>query len=220
MTCDTNLENIKEYVITNQSINSIHCVDLFSYNNQTFLIAVDLAGHKLYKIDPNNINFDTILYTFQSTTNPRHFIQIPKTNKIVVITEEYDTGLYLLEYRENKFNLVTTFDLKTIYQYITGAEIKYHKGSIYCTLRTYVSEFKDPIPPSRNGIFAKFTLYNNTFILVSNIFVGKNPRYFTISDNSAYITNQESKNVMKVDINNMIITNTYPIDNSCSFILL
>ena len=224
LTCDINLENVKEYVITNQSVNHIHCIDLFSYNDQTFLIAVNLGDHNLYKIDPTNINFNTIVYTFPQKngldTNPRHFIQIQNTNKIVVITEEFNTELALLEYDGSKFNLVTSYNLKQINPNITGAEIKYHNGTIYCTIRTYVSEFKVPYPNASNGIFAKFTIDNNTFTLIGQATVGKNPRYFTISDNTAYITNQESKNVMTVDIDDMKITKTYSIDNSCSFILL
>lgn len=231
LTCDTNLGNVKEYVIANQSVNHIHCIDLFSYTDssgytKTCLIAVNLGDHNLYKIDPTNINFNTIVYTFPQKngldTNPRHFIQIPNTNKIVVITEEFNTELALLDYDGSKFNLVTTYNLKQINPYITGAEIKYHNGTIYCTIRTYVSEFKDPYPypDASNGIFAKFTIDNNIFTLISKVTVGKNPRYFTIYDNTAYITNQESKNVMTVDIGTMGITKKYPIDNSCSFILL
>lgn len=224
LTCDTKLGNIKEYVINNVSVNHMHCIDLFSYNNESFLIGVNLGDHNLYKINPTNINFNTILYSFPQKngldTNPRHFIQIPNTNKIVVITEEFNTELALLEYDGSKFNLIQSFDLKTINPNITGAEIKYYNNNIYCTIRTYVSEFKVPYPAASTGLFAKFALVNNAVTLINQITIGKNPRYFTIKDDIAYITNQESKNVMKVNINNMQITNTYPLDNECAFILL
>ena len=234
LTCDEKLENVKEYVIENNEKNHMHCIDLFTYNDingskNSFLIAVNLGDQSLYKIEPSNVNFNKKLYEFNKSdeldTNPRHFIQIPNTNKIVVLTEEFNTELTVLEYNSkkdpgDKFTVIETFNLKTINPYITGAEIKYYKDSIYITIRTYISEFTLPSPPAAsNGIFAKFSLNNNKLSLLKTVSVGKNPRYFTINENVAYVTNQESKSVMSIDLDKFNILKTFNINNNCAFIL-
>lgn len=221
LTCNMSFTDFKNY-LCDDILSSIHCIDLFSYNDETFLIAVNLLGNCLYKIDPDNITFDNKLYTFPSNTRPRHFIQIPNTNKIVIITEEFNTELRLLEYNNNQFISIASYNLKDINPYITGAEIKYYNDTIYCTIRVYISEFKDANTEAANGIFIKFNLTNDNseFKFIKSIEVGKNPRYFTIYNNIAYITNQQSSNVMTIDIDKMELKNTYSIDNQSAFILL
>ena len=217
---------VSYYAISNSTTNHIHAIDLFTPTNNTispFLIAVDLGDQKLYKIDPTNINFNHILHDFSNysskKTQPRHFIQIPDTNKIVVLTEEFETYLVLLEYDEtNKlFTRIDTLDLKDMIKQskfkdinikdITGAEIKYYKKNIYISIRTYKDIYKDWTTDSNIGIFAKVELVKTSSAfslkLINTWFVGINPRYFCINNNKAYVCNQQSNSITVIDINNM-----------------
>ena len=60
-------------------------------------------------------------------------------------------------------------------------------------------------------------------MLVNKVHVGRNPRYFDIDNNNiAYVVNQDSDNVMQVDLNNMKIleAKTKNFDSNPLFLLL
>ena len=230
LTCSESLKEIKSVVCPVGGQSRIHCIDQFQpLNGNSFLIAVGFGAACLYKIDKGGVNFNTILYSFEKGVKPRHFIQIPNTNKIVVIIEGPDPKLVLLLYEDGNFEEVDLYDLTNLAPTspsITGAAIKYHGEHIYCTIRTYKSvEGADDV--AANGIFAKFTLEEDKLVKKAQVGVGKNPRYFAINKKDiAYIANQESMNVMQVYIKTMTqsevseVSEVTEMDNEPAFILL
>jgi len=228
---------------------NIHMIDIFTPtggSSSTFLLAVDLGSKCIYKITPGNVNFNTKVYDF-GTLFPRHFVQIPNTNYIALITERGNAGtpqtlVMILEYNSttNNFSLKTKIDLgnefvdtKKILKGITGAEIKYVNNNIYVTVRGYVEPYKNWKTLPANGLFVKLVFDGTALKIVSYVGVGKDPRYFTIKDNFAYVANhlgidpynQSNPNpgdISIIDINNMNLVpislkpgNIYPV-----FILL
>jgi len=231
LTCNESLKEIKSVVCPAKKGRSrIHCIDQFQpLKGSCFLIAVGFGAACLYKIDKGDVNFNIILYSFEKGVKPRHFIQIPNTNKIVVIIEGPDPKLVLLLYEDGNFEEVDLYDLTNLAPTspsITGAAIKYHGEHIYCTIRTYKSvEGADDV--AANGIFAKFTLEEDKLVKKAQVGVGKNPRYFAINKKDiAYIANQESMNVMQVYIKTMTqsevseVSEVTEMDNEPAFILL
>lgn len=236
---DATLSNVKEYSI-NTAGNHIHFIDKFTPKNKpkdAFLIAVNLGNKKLQKFDTGTDKFSD-LYTFVDkngkSTKPRHFVQIPGTNNIVVITEQLNAELELLRYQpvtdkdNEKFKSINTYNLSQLLEGnekgLTGAEIKYKAPYLYATIRLYASEFNPYNQPnSINGYLAKFIIKNNKLILVNKVHVGRNPRYFDIDNNNiAYVVNQDSDTVMQVDLNNMKIleAKTKNFDSNPLFLLL
>ena len=197
-----------------------HCIDVF----RDFLIAVDIEGGHLYKLNDNKklaeFNWSDPVFSFPASNpqRPRHFVAI-SNDRIVVITEYKNAStnavnsplLCLLEWSNtnNKFTLVTTYNLSQLKgnQFSTGAEIKYYKNQLYVTNRRYDKEFSYATPPSETppsatpGVFHKFDITDSKFVHVDTVEVGRNPRYFTIENDIAYVCNQESNSISRVAIN-------------------
>jgi 6-phosphogluconolactonase (cycloisomerase 2 family) len=218
----------------------IHMIDIFTPTDTTvypFLLAVDLGNKCIYKINPDEgVNFDTKVYSNFGDLSPRHFVQIPNTNYIALITEESDkhkatvsdssnqTVVMILKYNgaSNNFEKITTIDLgeefinnKHILNGITGAEIKYVgegvDGYIYVTVRGYKWPYKDYLTLPANGLFVKLQFKDNKLKLVNYVPVGQDPRYFTIDTNTsrAYVANHLSSDISIINIETMAVVDIW-----------
>ena len=196
---------------------NIHMIDIFKPADtkvNPFLLAVDLGAKCIYKINPDDgVHFNAKVYSFQHLF-PRHFVQIPNTNYIALITErgadidlsnnpnnknqtlviilEYNDSMSMFQKIDYDIDLGDEFiDKNNILKGITGAEIKYVNHSIYVTVRGYTEPYKNWQTKPENGLFVKLNVDENTgkLSLNSYIEVGKDPRYFTIQDNIAYVAN-------------------------------
>jgi len=194
----------------------IHMIDIFKPTDTTvdpFLLAVDLGAKCIYKINPEeDVNFNKKVYDFGELF-PRHFVQIPNTNYIALITERGDpkkaktnnknqTVVMILQYHRGDDNFKPTqaqIDLgdefininPPILNGITGAEIKYADSYIYVTVRGYKGPYQDWHTLPANGLFVKLHFNTDTrkLSLKSYINVGQDPRYFTIKGDLAYVAN-------------------------------
>ena len=196
------------------TLSAIHMIDAFTYTNkdtgrqESFLLAVDILARCVYKMNPDSIDFQTKVLEFDKLF-PRHFVQIPNTNYIALITERGENGtnqtpvganqalVMILEYDgEEQFQLVDKVDLglefihnEQILKGITGAEIKHLDGDIYVTVRGYVEPYKDWKTVPANGLFIKLRFHGKKLKIHSYVTVGKDPRCFAIKDGFAYVAN-------------------------------
>ena len=196
----------------------MHCIDVFApvgSHERPFLIAVDLFGKKLWKVD--DLNMLPIFDGFGNYT-PRHFIQVPGKDQIIVITEDSNSSspaaLFLLDYIPDGWANGQFFKATHLaslppsesgdgWPHISkGAEIQWYKDRLYVSVRNYKVSSNAAAPPeSIDGSLMKFAVEDESgFVLEHSTTVGKNPRYFRIDDGKAYVCNQDSDNIMVIDI--------------------
>ena len=226
-----NMTEIESYPISCIPNSRIHFINtLILKDSTTLLIAVDLGLDKLWNIssfsEPQDIS-GNIFGQF----HPRHFVQVPGTDMIVLLTESnYPSTepilpkLFLLEWSsdDKQFQIKHELELGCNgWIDTTGDEIQWdsNTNALYVTLRQYDSPFvpwtsnDNPGTPSTGGLFLRIELNNNKLTVTKQVQEGSpNPRYFTILDEVAYLCSQgvgDSKgSIIRVQLSDMKILDT------------
>ena len=208
-----------------------------SFNN--ILLATNLEQMNLLQIDSSNSSYTSVCDF--SPNKPRHFTVIDDSY-IAVLSESPSVYLYILKYKnkDNKFSIETSYNfnnnnfLKTDVSGIAGAEITYIEPYIYTTIRGY----KKPLQPNMvveeynditandikqtNGYFCRIKFINSGLNSkdISFIKVGIEPRYFTINNSIAYVTNQYSNSISIIDSSKFKLIQTIKTENEQPAFLL
>ena len=244
---DPENQRIHQIEVFNPIINNL----MTSNHSRTFLLATDVSEHvnnqKLLILSEDDIfseifDFTSIPAYNGSLIKPRHFVQIPNTNYLAVLTESIEVFLILLEYNldTNRFDYKDYIDFKGDFLHhaesigvkgLTGAEIKYHNNHIYLTLRGYKNVFGlnagnditlslgAGAPIVSTGFFIKCKVNIPDGLLdkedMKYVAVEKEPRHFTIlkNENVALVANQDSGSVTAIEIDTMKSNTLFKFDN-------
>lgn len=157
----------------NDGLHGFHCLTLYNFKGDNKILVSDMIGKKVYLFDAMSSaeeaedgNFQEI-YTFQPIDGkeqyPRHFVQVPNSDKLIFITDKFRPRLYLFQYKNNKLKPIYNVEISKLTNNpnipgdnLTGAEIQIDNGdhsTFYISLRCYSGYFGQiPLPTPENAI--------------------------------------------------------------------